>query len=210
MFLQDDIPDFLKNKSVVCDVEVVVESVKAPCRNREYGCNETLDYMTCDDHEATCSYAPCACPLQGCNYVGSSEQLALHFSTKHWDSGRRFKYNSALAVSLQMDEHFLVLQAEEDGVLFLLNKVTETNGNGVMMTCVAPTSSKSRFPYDIVASRGSSFLRLNSATENFPGRMEDFPPMDFLLIPFHFLSSPAHLNLDICIWNSVQHYTECS
>jgi len=189
------------------DVDVIVESVKAPCRNREYGCNETVDCMTSNNHEVTCIYSPCTCPLQDCNYVGPFEQLALHFSSKHWDSGRRFKYNYPLAISLQMDEQFLILQAEEDGVLFLLNKGTETNGNTVMITCIGPTSSKERFVYEIVSCRGKSSLRLKSVAENFPGRMKDLPPLDFILIPFSFLVSSGELNIDICIWNSNVDYS---
>ena len=211
MFLQESILVFPKNRSVVCgDIELVVESIKAPCRNREYGCNETLDYMTRNDHEETCIYSPCACPLQDCNYVGSSELLALHFSSKHWDSGRRFRYNYPLAILLQVDEQFLVLQAEEDGVLFLLNNGRETNGNTVMITCISPSSSKVRFMYDIVSCRGSSSLRLKSVAENFPGRMEDFTPVDFLLIPSHFIHSSRKLSLDICIWNSCEHNADWS
>ncbi|XP_020203981.1 protein MAIN-LIKE 1 isoform X2 [Cajanus cajan] len=192
------------------DVGLVVESIAAPCQNREYGCNEIVDYMTSNDHEVTCIYSPCTCPLQDCNYVGSFEQLALHFSSKHWDSGRRFKYNRPLAISLHMDEKFLVLQEEEDGVLFLLNKGTETNGSTVMITCIGPSSSKERFIYEIVSCRGRSSLRLKSVAENFPGRMEDFPPVDFLLIPFNFLVSYGELNIDICIWNSTEHNVDCS
>ncbi|XP_027363142.1 uncharacterized protein LOC113870841 isoform X5 [Abrus precatorius] len=192
------------------DADLVVESIKSPCQNREYGCNETLDYMTSNDHEVTCIYSPCTCPLQGCNYVGSFEQLALHFSSKHWDSGRRFKYNYPLSIYLQMNEQFLVLQAEEDGVLFLLNKGTEINGNIVMITCIGPSSLKERFTYEIVSCRGRSSLRLKSVAESFPARMEDFPPVDFLLIPFHFLASSGKLNIDICIWNSTDHDVDCS
>ncbi|KAJ7970624.1 E3 ubiquitin-protein ligase [Quillaja saponaria] len=125
---QDNMPVLLEMDWMVCgDIEVVVESVGTPCQNKENGCNETVDYMNEDNHETTCIFAPCACPLEECNYVGSSEQLSLHFSSKHWDSGRRFKYNCPLAVSvcLMMNEQFIVLQAE---VLFLLNKGTESIG----------------------------------------------------------------------------------
>ncbi|KAJ0098780.1 hypothetical protein Patl1_21338 [Pistacia atlantica] len=40
-----DMPNFLESQSVVCgDIEVVVESIRSLCRNKEYGCNETVDY----------------------------------------------------------------------------------------------------------------------------------------------------------------------
>ncbi|KAF3969557.1 hypothetical protein CMV_006662 [Castanea mollissima] len=88
---EGDMPVLIRSKNVVCgDIAVVVDSVRVPCRNKEYGCNETVDYMN-NDHEETCTYSPCSCPLQDCNFVGSSDQLSLHFSSRHWDSGRRFR-----------------------------------------------------------------------------------------------------------------------
>ncbi|XP_062150710.1 uncharacterized protein LOC133859343 isoform X5 [Alnus glutinosa] len=207
---EEEMPILIRSENIVCgDIEVVVDSVRMPCRNKEYGCNETVDYMN-NDHEETCTYAPCSCPLLDCNFVGSSDQLSLHFSSKHWDSGRRFRYNSPLAVFLGINEQFLVLQAEEDGVLFLLNKGVESIGNTVMITCIGPSSSsKGRFLYDLVSGRGTSSLRLKSVTETFPGRVEGFPPTDFLLIPFRFLSRPGHINLDVCIWNSTELGADC-
>ncbi|KAM1114393.1 uncharacterized protein LOC126582106 [Malus sylvestris] len=194
---------FVGNKDSVCgDIELVVESVRTPCRNREYGCEEIVDYMKNIDHEETCIYAPCPCPLPDCNFVSSFEQLSLHFSSKHWDSGRRFRYNTPLAVSLGINEQFLVLQAEEDGALFLLNKGTESIGNTIMITSIRPISSGERFAYDLVSIRGSSSLRLKSVAENFPGGVEGFRPMDFLLVPFCFLTAAGQLNLDVCIQNS--------
>ncbi|KAK3218374.1 hypothetical protein Dsin_012344 [Dipteronia sinensis] len=200
-----DMPNFLDSQSVVCrNIEVAVDSIRSLCRNKVYGCNETVDYAKNNAHEETCMYAPCACPLLACNFVSSSEQLSLHFSSKHWDSGRRFRYNSPLSVSLGINEDFLVLQAEEDGVLFLLNKGLETIGHTVMLTCIGPSMSKEKFLYDLVSERGISSLRLKSLTEYFPGRVEGFPPMDFLLIPFRFLDSSGKLNLEVCIWNSTE------
>ncbi|KAM1668150.1 hypothetical protein TB2_047022 [Malus domestica] len=194
---------FVGNKDIVCgDIELVVESVRTPCRNREYGCEEIVDYMKNIDHEEACIYAPCPCPLPDCNFVSSFEQLSLHFSSKHWDSGRRFRYSTPLAVSLGINEQLLVLQAEEDGALFLLNKGTESIGNTIMITSIRPISSGERFAYDLVSIRGSSSLRLKSVAENFPGGVEGFRPMDFLLVPFCFLTAAGQLNLDVCIQNS--------
>uniref|UniRef100_A0A5B7BKE3 Uncharacterized protein n=1 Tax=Davidia involucrata TaxID=16924 RepID=A0A5B7BKE3_DAVIN len=202
---EENIPVNLEKGNVVCgEIEVFVESVRSLCRNTQYGCSETVDYVKKNDHEGTCIYAPCACPLQECNFVGSSEQLSLHFSSKHWDSGRRFQYNCPLPISLGVNEPFLVLQAEEDGLLFLLNKGIENIGHTVMITCIGPSSLKEQFLYDLVSERGISSLRLKSYTHNFPGRVEGSPPMDFLLIPFCYLSSSGQLNLEVCIWNSTE------
>ncbi|KAK6228722.1 hypothetical protein QUC31_005836 [Theobroma cacao] len=205
-----NVANFPKSKSMMCgDMEVIVEPGRTPCRNKEYGCSETVDYTRNDDHEENCVFTPCACPLPNCNFIGSSEQLSLHFSSKHWDSGRRFRYKIPLPVTLGMNEQFLVLQAEEDGILFILYKGVESIGNMIMITCIAPSSSKEKFLYDVVSGKGIRSLRLKSLTENFPGRVEGFPPMDFLLIPFRFLGPSGELNLEVCIWNSTQLASNC-
>ncbi|KDP22662.1 hypothetical protein JCGZ_02504 [Jatropha curcas] len=205
---QTDVPNILKSSSIVAgEIEVVVEPIRVLCRNKEYGCNRILDYN--ENHEEACIFSPCACPLQNCNFIGSSEQLSLHFSSKHWDSGRRFRYNCPLSVSLSVDEQCLVLQAEEDGVLFLLSRGVESIGNTATITCIGPSSSKEKFFYDLIAGRGVSSLRLKSLTDYFPGRVESFPPMDFLLIPFHFLNSSGQLELEVCIWNSKELGADC-
>ncbi|XVF00334.1 hypothetical protein REPUB_Repub03eG0276100 [Reevesia pubescens] len=209
--MEASVSDFPKSKGMMCgDMEIIVESGRTPCRYKENGCSETVDYMRNNDHEENCIYAPCACPLPNCNFFGSSEQLSLHFSSKHWNSGRRFKYNTPLSISLRTNEQFLVLQAEEDGILFMLNKCVESIGNMVMITCIAPSSSEEKFVYDLVSGKGISSLRLKSLTENFPGRVEGFPPMDFLLIPFRFFGPSGELNLEVCIWNSTELGSDCT
>lgn len=174
-----------------------------PVRIDNYGYKNSLEYTNTNAHDNRGIYAgQSTCPLLNCNFTGLFQELSDHFSTKHWDSGRRFQYNSPLPVSLGMDETFLVLQAEDDGVLFLLNKGTENIGHTVMVTCIGPSSSNERFLYCLVSERGNSSLRLKSYTQTLPGRVEGIPPSDFLLVPFGYLNSSGELNLEVCIWNT--------
>ncbi|XP_071735241.1 uncharacterized protein [Rutidosis leptorrhynchoides] len=169
-----------------------------------YGFGNTLDYSNIIDHNDDITYDQnhTTCPIPSCNFTGLFQHLPDHFTTKHWDSGRRFQYNCPVHVSLGMDETFLVLQAEEDGLLFLLNKGTENIGHTVIVTCIGPSSSNERFLYYIVAERGSNALRLRSCVQSLPGRVDGIPPSDFLLVPFGYLNSCGELNLEVCIWNS--------
>ncbi|XP_058228337.1 uncharacterized protein LOC131336489 isoform X2 [Rhododendron vialii] len=196
----------LEKGNIICvDMGVVVEPVRGPCRNTEYGCpEESVTHTGKNDHEETCIYAPCSCPLQNCAFIGSSEQLSLHFSSKHQDSGRRFQYNCPLPLSLNDDDQFLVLQAEDDGLLFLLNKGVETIGHTLMVNRIGPSSSKEGFFYDLVSEKGTSSLRLKSCVQSFPGLVIGLPPVDFLLIPFGYASSSGQLSLEVCIWNSTE------
>ncbi|KAL3526986.1 hypothetical protein ACH5RR_011642 [Cinchona calisaya] len=187
---------------VICGEIEVTDSVRGPCRNVEYGCTELVNYVTRNDHEEACTYAPCACPLKNCDFVGSSGQLSQHFTSKHWDSGRRFQYDCPLRVSLGQNDTHLVLQSENDGVLFLLNKGTETIGHSLVITCICPSSLNEQFLYDLVSERGSSSLKLKSYAQNYPGSVEGFPSMDFLLVPFAYQSSCGQLDLEVCIWSS--------
>ncbi|KAL1531546.1 RING-type E3 ubiquitin transferase [Salvia divinorum] len=190
-----------EGNTVCVDIDIS-DPVRAPCRNAQYGCAEIVDYNKRREHEDVCISSPCAFPLWKCHYVGSSAQLSEHFSSKHWDSGRRFQYNCPLPITLNKNEAFLVLQAEKDGILFLLNKGTESIGHTVMITCISPSSSKEQYLYDILSERGNSCLRLKSYTNNFPGRVEGSPPVDFLLVPYGFVDATGKLDLELCIWNS--------
>ncbi|KAF5791466.1 putative protein-serine/threonine phosphatase [Helianthus annuus] len=173
-----------------------------PLRIDNYSYKNPLEYSNTNPHDNRGMYTgQCTCPLLNCNFTGLFQELSDHFSTKHWDSGRRFQYNSPLPVSLGMDETFLVLQAEEDGVLFLLNKGTENIGHTVMVTCIGPGNSNEQFLYCLVSERGTSSLKLKSYTQTLPGRVEGIPPSDFLLVPFGYLNSSGELNLEVCIWS---------
>lgn len=179
------------------EIEDAVDSVST-----DYTCLQTSDYTQTNEHGDTSFYAQCTCPLYDCNFICSVDQLSLHFSSKHWDSGRRFRYNTPLPISVGTKENFIVLQAEEDGVLFLLNRGTESVGHSIRITCIAPSTSKERFLYDVVSERGTSSLRLKSCTQNFPGRVESFSQVDFLVVPFGYCNSSGQLNLEVCIWSS--------
>ncbi|KAL8217818.1 hypothetical protein R6Q57_021191 [Mikania cordata] len=173
-----------------------------PGRIDSYGYKNQLEYTNTNPHDNRGMYTgQSTCPLLNCNFTGLFQELSDHFSSKHWDSGRRFQYNSPLPVSLGMDETFLVLQAEEDGVLFLLNKGTENIGHTVMITCIGPPNGGERFMYCLVSERGNSSLRLKSYTQTLPGRVEGIPQSDFLLVPFGYLNSSGELNLEVCIWS---------
>ncbi|MCE3049361.1 hypothetical protein HAX54_044692 [Datura stramonium] len=121
--------DSIEGNVVCAEIEVVAGSGQIPCGNIKYGCTEVVDYSKKRDHEEACLYAPCPCPLQNCNVVDSSKQLSLHFSSKHWDSGRRFQYDCPLRVSLSKKQTFLVLVSEKMGSSFFLDKGTQSIGH---------------------------------------------------------------------------------
>ena len=126
-------------------IEKVLESIKMACQNVQYGCKETVTFSKKKDHEKSCTYSPCSCPLRTCDFVSSSKQLYQHFSRQHMDSSVRFDYNSNFTVTLKDSDDFLVLQERNDNVLFILDSDIETCGILVWVSCIWACSFKGFF-----------------------------------------------------------------
>lgn len=184
-------------------LEKVIESAQAKCKNAKYGCKETINYSKKQEHEKTCFYEPCSCPISDCNFVGSSNQLYQHFNIKHKNSAVRFSYNTLLRITLKADEKSLILQEEKDNVLFILhNSVVEGFGNLLTVNCIASKSDELLLDYDIQARDSSRLhcLKFQSITAT-TQKLDDMPsPTRYLLVPWDFFGYNGHLGLDICIW----------
>lgn len=146
-------------------------------------------------------FSPCSCPFPGCNFNSSSKQLYLHFSSQHKDYAIRFAYNDIFSVAMKIDQKFLVLQEEKDGILFILNNQIEcVLGNVLSLSCIGP-SPFGGFFYFLLARTDGNSLRLQSFTKSTPARVYN-PPYSkgFLLIPSEFFGSYGQLILTLCIW----------
>ncbi|KAK4602028.1 hypothetical protein RGQ29_011201 [Quercus rubra] len=202
----------LKNKCPSCfwpigynrcrAIEKVLEAVKIPCQNSKYGCKEVVSYSRKSDHEKTCIYAPCSCPLSHCKFIASSKQIYVHFSSKHTNSAIGFKYDSNFSVSLTLTDKFLVLQEQSNGVLFVLNNCVDHRGNVVTINCVGPSSTTGGFSYGLAVKTQGSSLRLESFTKNSQHRVDNPPSTGFLLIPTDFFGSCGQLKLEVYIKRS--------
>ncbi|PSS30614.1 E3 ubiquitin-protein ligase SINA-like [Actinidia chinensis var. chinensis] len=181
-------------------IEKVIESVKISCENLKYGCKETVIYSKKHGHEKACTFAPCSCPLSACTFLGSSNQLSLHFSSTHPNSGKHFRYNCLFPINLEMRQKCLILKEQSEGKIFVLNNAFEIMGNAVNISCIGPSSSKSSFSYDLIARVGGSSLKLQSFTKNVPRWVEHTPAERFLLVPNNFFGSCGQLKLELCIW----------
>ncbi|KAJ7975798.1 E3 ubiquitin-protein ligase [Quillaja saponaria] len=168
-------------------IEKVLESLRISCNNAEYGCQETMSYSEKKDHEKTCIYVPCLCPHSDCNFAAPVTVLSLHFSVNHRNSAMSFIYNSFFPICLSATEKYLVLQEQNEGVLFILHNHMELVGNIVTVTCIGPCLSKVGAYYELSAkSDQGSCLRLQSYAKITQGRVTDIPSPGCLLIPFGF------------------------
>ncbi|PNX79622.1 ubiquitin [Trifolium pratense] len=168
-----------------------------PCPNAKHGCKEKIRYIDNRKHEEECIHGPCYCPLLGCDFVASSEELSNHFSHKHGDFQIRFSYGHNFVVSLKSNDETIVLQEENDGKLFILNNSTTILRNAVNTCCIRPNSFVSEYSYGMLARSQKCELKLQSFAKNVPQFTLATLSSEFLVIPF---GSSKPLKLEICIY----------
>ncbi|CAM0903074.1 unnamed protein product [Alopecurus aequalis] len=132
------------------ELEQVIDSVKVPCSNETYGCNEIVRYHEKGKHESGCPHAPCYCPEDGCTFRGATCCLLDHFGTTHGWSLTNFSYNKPLKLSVARDHRFTLLVGEDQSMFLLTNTLTEI-GNALTMTCVRPHESEPNYSCNISA-----------------------------------------------------------
>lgn len=168
-------------------LEKVVESIKVPCSYANGGCRSILPYADRLQHEDTCVYSPCFCPMSSCSFSGSTQLLSTHFDECHKNSYKRLLYDEFLPVFLKFDEPFLVLHAPGSRVFLLLNnKDAGITGNALCMTCIGPQALDGEFTYELMVTRNGSSLQLKASMTNIKKWMGSYPTNVFLLVPQDF------------------------
>ncbi|KAJ6735089.1 E3 UBIQUITIN-PROTEIN LIGASE SINA-LIKE 4 [Salix purpurea] len=190
-------------------IEKVLESVRLPCKNMRYGCGETFTYSKKLDHDKSCIYAPCSCPVQGCDYINSSKKLDSHLRCRHVGEVIRFYYGGAFPLPLTAGQNFEVLQETDDGAIFILHHLEETFGNVVTISFLGPPSSAGEYFYELSTdeyfydlsknSQGKSF-KFQSYMQSIQSRVDHPLSAGFVLPPGQFFGTSKMIYLDLIIW----------
>lgn len=178
-------------------IERVLDSVRVECQNRRYGCKETVSFACKKEHEMTCIYSPCSCPCPDCIFSSSSKKLCQHFSREHKNYAKCFQYNCTFSFTFHFAEKFILLQEENNGVLFILYNEAGLIGNLVTLSCIWP-SSFTGFCCVIVAKIEGTSLQFQSIIEGTRARVNDPSLKRSFIIPTDFIDC-GQLKLSICI-----------
>ncbi|KAJ4842218.1 hypothetical protein Tsubulata_007594 [Turnera subulata] len=177
----------------------VIRVATIPCHNSMYGCKERVRYSKKYDHEKTCIYAPCVCPIPGCNFISSFQRLYQHSNREHSGSVTQFHFKVPFNIRFTAQDNFHVLQEVDEGVLFIMNNKLEPNGNAITVSCIKPSSFKGEYSYDVAAKLGASILNFQSVITNTLARSDSPPSAGFLLVPKEFFDSDGGTTLELCI-----------
>ncbi|KAG6743183.1 hypothetical protein NC652_038532 [Populus alba x Populus x berolinensis] len=190
-------------------IEKVLESVRIPCENMRYGCGETFIYSEKYNHDKSCIYAPCSCPIQGCNFISSSKKLDPHLRCRHVGDVIRFYYGGAFPLPLSVGQNSEVLQETDDGAIFILHHHEETFGNIVTISCLGPPTSAGEYFYELSTneyfydlsnkSQGKSF-KFQSYMQSIQSRVDHPLSAGLVLPPGQFFGTSKMIYLDLIIW----------
>ncbi|KAL8472679.1 hypothetical protein ACS0TY_029771 [Phlomoides rotata] len=178
-------------------IEKVLESIRVACRNMPYGCKEILIYSKKLAHEKACSYIPCSCPYSGCDFVAVSKCLYSHFSQQH--SSKQFSYSSITPISLDSTQKHVFLQEKSQSTLFILTRSVETFGSFVNVVCIAPSSERRIFSYELMVAFGESSIKLKTFVDVMTKWTTHPPAKMRLLVPSDLFCAGGVLKLDLII-----------
>ncbi|CAL5189934.1 unnamed protein product [Lathyrus oleraceus] len=185
-------------------IENILQTMEISCPNEKHGCREIISYSGKRKHEEECIYAPCYCPLSGCDFVASSKLFSNHFIDKHGDSLIKFSYGHSFNVSLKPNDKTIVLQEKNNGKIFILNNSTMLLGNSVNISCIGPDSSEAEYGCYIFAGSKKCSLKLYSFSKNVHWVTLASHSSEFLVIPSCYFGSSKCVKLEICITTKIQ------
>lgn len=162
-----------------------------------YGCTESLSYSKKLAHEKACTYTPCSCPYTGCDFVGVAKCLYSHFSQQH--TSNKFIFNAIIPILLHNTQKHAYLQETSQNTLFILTRSVETVGSFINVVCVAPSSEKRLFSYEVTATYGESSVKLKTFVDLMTKWTSHPPAKMRLLVPSEFIGSSGLLRVDVMI-----------
>ncbi|KAK9066937.1 hypothetical protein SSX86_014261 [Deinandra increscens subsp. villosa] len=187
-------------------IEKVIESVKVSCKNAQYGCTKTMMYSKKNEHEQTCPHATCFCPYPSCPYVGSSQNLYLHFGIQHEASITRFTYNTPFIVYVTTNQTRMFLQERHESVIFVLNHHVKGHDRAFNVDCVGQSMLKTCFTYQLTTNTmdaSDATLFLQCVPEIYAKWSEHTLKKYYLTVPSHFMGSNGILSLHVCIKKAI-------
>lgn len=163
------------------------------------------------EHEQSCAYEPCYCPVPGCGFDGSYKDLYRHFAREHPDSATHFTFDSYFPVHVREDMESMFLQ-ERDHTLFILNYGVQNFGSVAYIICMGPSCLRDKYSYELEASsvnRGSfkfSWPWIESLTK----WTVDLSDKNGLVLPKVFTDSSWDQKIKVCIRRKGENWLDSS
>ncbi|CAH8302503.1 unnamed protein product [Eruca vesicaria subsp. sativa] len=189
-------------------METVLESTSIPCQNAEFGCTQKLTHGEESTHEKTCTFSPCSCPVQDCNYTGSCKDLYVHYKNiihqnpQSTSQRYRVRCDNSFIVKMKISDNLLIGTLYEKRLLFTVQSFRKPYGVYVTVSCIAPSSPKvGRFSYYISYTMdGHTIIYVSTELKKIQRVSLHTPQENYMLIPNSLLHGES-LEMRLCIQN---------
>ncbi|CAE6201964.1 unnamed protein product [Arabidopsis arenosa] len=186
-------------------MESILESISVPCENAKFGCTKKVSYGKQSTHEKECTFSPCFCPIQNCNYSGLYKDVYYHFAI-HRDIGRVdcwFVLGEFVELDFDFKERAIMgMNAYKEDLLFTVQCLSDPNGiTYVTVSCIAPSLPEvGAFSCHISTTFHERAIVYNSMkVKNIRKLSFQIPQEDFMLVPSYFLCGRQSFKLKICV-----------
>ncbi|CAA7060413.1 unnamed protein product [Microthlaspi erraticum] len=196
----------LPTKSRNRAMERVLELLKVPCENAEFGCSESVSYAEMSRHLERCVFSQRPCPFSGCGcgFTGSYEDLVEHSVSKHDDTLYEFECGESVFIYPKVGER-VVLKEKNTGegggvgrVLVVVECFETPQGRIFSASCVGPMFPgfmRLSYSFTLRSSSGDGLCFESSAKS--VREVSGEPPSE------HFMFVPSYMcpdyKLRICI-----------
>ncbi|CAO2185417.1 unnamed protein product [Urochloa humidicola] len=126
-------------RSVV--LEGIVRSARIKCPYHAYGCRSYATYNAAGEHQRECPWAPCSCAVPGCGFLGSPPMLRDHLRDAHAWPVDKVRYGRAHNLLLPESQPRRLLDAEDDGRVFLVSAGAHGERHGAAVSCVRASTA---------------------------------------------------------------------
>ncbi|KAG2307405.1 hypothetical protein Bca52824_027153 [Brassica carinata] len=189
-------------------METVLESISIPCQNAKFGCTKKLIHWEESTHEKTCTFSPCSCPVQDCNYTGSCKDLYVHYKNlihpnpQSTSQRYRVRCGSSFYVKMNISDNLVVGTIPKKRLLFTVQSFRKPSGVYVTVSCIAPSSPKiGKFSYGISYTVDGHSITYESPELKMVQRVSFHTPEEkCMLIPDSLVHGKS-LEMRICIKN---------
>ncbi|EFH45080.1 hypothetical protein ARALYDRAFT_916589 [Arabidopsis lyrata subsp. lyrata] len=185
-------------------MQSVLESILVPCPNVTFGCTKNSSYGKELTHEKECNVAPCSCPVEDCDYIGSYKDLYDHydltqlkrFTLDYFSCGNSF--NLPMKIS---DKKIVIRMEDTKRLLFAVQCFKEPCGVYVTVSCIAPfTREVGAFSYYFsYAVDGNVMSYVSTEMKRVLEVSSQVPKKNFMWIPHCLLRDDGWLNIVLCI-----------
>ncbi|KFK34836.1 hypothetical protein AALP_AA5G199400 [Arabis alpina] len=183
-------PTIIRNRGM----ERVLELLKVPCPNAEFGCSEEVIYDEKSAHFKQCTFAQCTCPFRSCGFTGSYKDVYEHSVAKHSGEGYGYRFSSLekfecgkpLYLSLSGGERLVLKeQTKEGGELVVVDCFKSTDGEKFSVSCIAPkTPGIGEFTCILTANSCPECDLCFTSSVKRVCKVTDEPPQEhFMLVP---------------------------